>query len=174
MTVTLVLGGARSGKSSYAETLVLQRSGPRAYIATAQARDEEMKARIARHQSDRGPNWTTFEEPLQVTQILKKALESHPVVLLDCLTLWLSNLMEAGHDVEEATMELIATMGDCSSDIVLVSNEVGLGIVPVNDLARAYRDASGRMNMRIAAAADHVYFMAAGLPITMKGHADAR
>lgn len=174
MTVTLVLGGARSGKSSFAEKLVLQQSGPRAYIATAQARDEEMAERIVRHQSDRGPDWTTFEVPLKVSQTIRQASEKHSVILLDCLTLWLSNLMEAGLDIDRATEDLIATMCDCNSDIVLVSNEVGLGIVPVNALARAYRDASGRMNMRVAEAADQVYFLAAGLPLQMKGQADAR
>ncbi len=174
MTVTLVLGGARSGKSSFAEKLVLQQPGPRAYVATAQARDEEMAERIVRHQNDRGPDWTTFEEPLMVAQTIRQASENHTVILLDCLTLWLSNLMEAKQDVDGATEDLITSVRDCNSDIVLVSNEVGLGIVPVNALARSYRDASGRMNMRVAAAADEVYFLAAGLPLQMKGQANAR
>ena len=168
MTVTLVLGGARSGKSSFAEKLVMDRPGPRAYLATAQARDEEMVARITRHQQDRGENWTTCEEPIAISKTIKSVAKTHPVILIDCLTLWLSNLMEAGTNVEEATQELIACFDEVESNIVLVANEVGLGIVPANALARAFRDEAGRMNMRIAEAADTVYFVAAGLANKMK------
>ena len=168
MAITLVLGGARSGKSSFAEKLVLQGSGPRAYLATAQARDDEMAARIERHQLDRGENWSTCEEPVEISNAIRQAAKSHPVILIDCLTLWLSNLMEAGHDVEEATSELIDTLREVSADVVLVANEVGLGIVPANALARAFRDEAGRMNMRIAEVADTVYFVAAGLANKMK------
>ena len=169
MTVTLVLGGARSGKSSFAEKLVSERAGPRAYIATAQARDDEMAARIKRHQQDRGENWTTCEEPVEISKTVRQISKGHPVILIDCLTLWLSNLMEAGHDVDKATDDLIEVLQQISGDVVMVANEVGLGIVPANALARAFRDEAGRMNMRIAEAADTVYFVAAGLANKMKG-----
>ena len=166
MTVTLVLGGARSGKSRHAEGLC---TGERHYIATAQAFDGEMEARIAKHQADRGRNWVTHEAPLNLVAALQTASAPGRSVLVDCLTLWLSNLMLAGQDWSLAVDELVGALAALSGDCVLVSNEVGMGIVPENALARAFRDAQGILNQRVAAMADRVVFVAAGLPLTLKG-----
>lgn len=165
---TLVLGGARSGKSRYAENLVRQAGGG-IYLATAQALDAEMAARIARHRADRGSGWTTVEEPLDLAGALARAAEAGQPILVDCLTLWLSNLMGAGRTVTAETVRLLDTLKTISVPIVLVSNEVGLGIVPDNALARAFRDEAGRLNQAVAQAADRVVFLAAGLPLSLKG-----
>jgi adenosylcobinamide kinase/adenosylcobinamide-phosphate guanylyltransferase len=171
--VTLVLGGARSGKSTHAEKLVtgaLFGAAPRpaVYIATAQAGDVEMATRIMAHRSRRGAAWTTIEEPLRLGEALEAAATHGQPVLVDCLTLWLSNLMHAGADLDEATDELVRALDDHRSPVVLVSNEVGLGLVPETPLGRAFRDAQGRLNMRLAERADRVILMAAGLPLVMK------
>jgi adenosylcobinamide kinase/adenosylcobinamide-phosphate guanylyltransferase len=175
--VTLVLGGARSGKSTYAEKLVsgtLFGAAPRpaVYVATAEAGDVEMATRIMAHRARRGVGWTTIEEPLKLAEALEGAqarVESRgQPVLVDCLTLWLSNLMHVGADLDEATDELLQALGDGASPVVFVSNEVGLGLVPETPLGRSFRDAQGRLNMRIAERADRVILMAAGLPLTMK------
>ena len=175
--VTLVLGGARSGKSTHAEKLVtgtLFGAAPRpaVYIATAEAGDVEMATRIMAHRARRGAGWTTIEEPLKLAEALEGAqarVESRgQPVLVDCLTLWLSNLMQVGADLDEATDDLLQVLGDGGSPVVFVSNEVGLGLVPETPLGRAFRDAQGRLNMRIAERADRVILMAAGLPLTMK------
>ena len=175
--VTLVLGGARSGKSTYAEKLVsgtLFGAAPRpaVYIATAEAGDVEMATRIMAHRARRGAGWTTIEEPLKLAEALEGAqarVESRgQPVLVDCLTLWLSNLMQAGADLDQATDELLQVLGDGGSPVVFVSNEVGLGLVPETPLGRSFRDAQGRLNMRVAEHADRVILMAAGLPLTMK------
>jgi adenosylcobinamide kinase/adenosylcobinamide-phosphate guanylyltransferase len=175
--VTLVLGGARSGKSTYAEKLVsgtLFGAAPRpaVYIATAEAGDVEMATRIMAHRARRGAGWTTIEEPLKLAEALEGAqarVESRgQPVLVDCLTLWLSNLMQAGADLDQATDDLLQVLGDGGSPVVFVSNEVGLGLVPETPLGRSFRDAQGRLNMRIAEHADRVILMAAGLPLTMK------
>jgi len=171
--VTLVLGGARSGKSTHAEKLVtgaLFGAPPRpaVYIATAEAGDVEMATRIMAHRSRRGTAWTTIEEPLKLADALEAAASHAQPVLVDCLTLWLSNLMHAGSDLDEATDELLMTLGECRSPVVLVSNEVGLGVVPETPLGRAFRDAQGRLNMRVAERADRVILMTAGLPLLMK------
>ena len=175
--VTLVLGGARSGKSTYAEKLVsgtLFGAAPRpaVYIATAEAGDVEMATRIMAHRARRGAGWTTIEEPLKLAEALEGAqarVESRgQPVLVDCLTLWLSNLMQAGADLDQATDELLQALGDGGSPVVFVSNEVGLGLVPETPLGRSFRDAQGRLNMRVAEHADRVILMAAGLPLTMK------
>jgi len=169
---TLVLGGARSGKSRHAERLVHDyaalRDAARVYVATGEAHDEEMRARIAAHRQQRGPGWITRESPLDLVGTL--VAESGParVVLVDCLTLWLSNLMHAGRDVESETDRLVRLLRDLSGPVVLVANEVGLGIVPDNQLARAFRDHAGRMNQAIAAASQRVVFVASGLPLTLK------
>ncbi|MCC7274361.1 MAG: bifunctional adenosylcobinamide kinase/adenosylcobinamide-phosphate guanylyltransferase [Alphaproteobacteria bacterium] len=168
-TLTLVLGGARSGKSRYAEQQVEEAAASGLYIATATATDREMAARIRHHRERRGPFWTTVEEPLHLAHALEThALPGRPI-LVDCLTLWLSNLMAEGRSVEAATDRLIATLADLPVPVVLVANEVGQGIVPDNALARAFRDHAGRMNQRIAAAAERVVVMMAGLPMTVKG-----
>jgi adenosylcobinamide kinase/adenosylcobinamide-phosphate guanylyltransferase len=175
--VTLVLGGARSGKSTYAEKLVtgtLFGASPRpaVYIATAEAGDVEMATRIMAHRARRGVGWTTVEEPLRLAEALEGAQartdsRGQPV-LVDCLTLWLSNLMHVGADLDEATDALLQALGDGGSPVVFVSNEVGLGLVPETPLGRSFRDAQGRLNMRIAERADRVILMAAGLPLIMK------
>jgi adenosylcobinamide kinase/adenosylcobinamide-phosphate guanylyltransferase len=167
--MALILGGARSGKSRYAEALVqsVARRTP-IYIATAEARDDEMQARIAQHRAQRGDGWHTIEEPLALPARLQQN-ESGDVVLVDCLTLWLSNLILADHDIEDAAARLCAALAASPAQIVLVANEVGLGIVPENALARRFRDEAGRLNQRVAALADHVAFIAAGLPLLLKG-----
>jgi len=167
--VTLVLGGARSGKSRYAEGLVTVRPQPWIYVATAEAWDDEMRARIVRHQDDRGPGWTTVEEPLDLPGVLRRHAVAGTTVLVDCLTLWLSNLMGAERDVDAATADLLEALRSVAGTVVLVSNEVGLGIVPDNALARAFRDHAGRLHQRVAAQVPRVVFVVAGLPMTVKG-----
>ncbi|NUB31879.1 bifunctional adenosylcobinamide kinase/adenosylcobinamide-phosphate guanylyltransferase [Azospirillum brasilense] len=167
--ITLVLGGARSGKSRYAEGLVTASPGPRVYIATAQVWDSEMADRVARHKQDRGPGWTTVEEPLDLPGALRRHAGSGANVLVDCLTLWLSNLMMADADVPARSTELLAALAGVEGRVVLVSNEVGLGIVPDNALARRFRDHAGRLHQDIAAVAQRVAFVAAGLPLLLKG-----
>ena len=165
-SLTLVLGGARSGKSAHAEALVTARPGPWLYLATAQAFDTEMAARIAEHRARRSAGWQTREVPLALPDALADA-DGRPA-LVDCLTLWLSNLMLADRDPAAATDRLAAALAGRSGPVVLVSNEVGLGIVPENALARRFRDAAGRLNQRVAALADSVVLTVAGLPMTMK------
>ena len=169
--VTLVLGGARSGKSRYAEALVRDLTPPggtRLYVATGQALDDEMRLRIAAHRAQRGADWRTLDIPLDLAEALQSEARAGCAVLVDCLTLWLSNLMHAGRDIAAATQVLAAALAHAVCPVVLVANEVGLGIVPDNALARAFRDHAGHLNQRIAAAADRVVFMAAGLPLTLK------
>jgi adenosylcobinamide kinase/adenosylcobinamide-phosphate guanylyltransferase len=160
-----VLGGARSGKSAYAERLIGDRG---LYLATAEAGDEEMAERIRLHRRRRGTGWQTVEEPLDLAGALERHACADRPVLVDCLTLWLSNLMAAERDVETETQRLIHRLGTLPCPLVLVSNEVGLGIVPATPLGRAFRDHAGRLNQRVAAAADRVIFVAAGLPLTLK------
>jgi len=166
--LTLVLGGARSGKSSYAEALVRDAGRGCVYIATAQAFDDEMRDRIARHRADRPADWTTIEAPLDLVQAIG-ALPANRPVLVDCLTLWLSNTMLAERDVEAACDALLQALARAAPPVVCVSNEVGLGIVPDNALARRFRDAQGTLNQRIAAQADRVVLLTAGLPLVLKG-----
>ena len=165
--IVLVTGGARSGKSVIAESRTLQ-LGPRAsYIATAQAFDGEMAARIGDHQARRGPEWTTHPAPLDLVGALTSTDGQGPR-LVDCLTLWLTNLMLADHDWGQASQELLLALPQQSDPVVFVTNEVGCGIVPDNALARAFRDAAGLLNQRIAAVADEVIFAVAGLPMKVK------
>lgn len=163
--VTLVLGGARAGKSGYALALL----GGGLFVATAEAGDAEMAERIAAHRAERGASWATIEEPLDLPAVLRRHAGDRRPILVDCLTLWLSNLMHRDRDIAEATAALLAALEDRGSETVLVTNEVGLGIVPDNALARRFRDAQGTLNRRIAARADRVIFMAAGLPLVLKG-----
>jgi adenosylcobinamide kinase / adenosylcobinamide-phosphate guanylyltransferase len=165
-SITLILGGARSGKSAYAERLVTALPPPWLYCATAQALDDEMRARIAHHQQRRGEGWLTVEAPLELAPVL--AAETRPV-LVDCLTLWLTNTMLAGRDAAAETAALIAATRASRAPIVFVANEVGLGIVPDNALAREFRDHAGRLNQAVAAIANKAVFMAAGLPMVLKG-----
>jgi adenosylcobinamide kinase / adenosylcobinamide-phosphate guanylyltransferase len=167
--ITLVLGGARSGKSRHAEALVRATGLSRIYVATAQAFDDEMRQRIAQHRADRAADgWTTVEEPLALADALVRTAHPGSAVLVDCLTLWLTNVMLADQDVERAQAELLSVLGRLESPVVCVSNEVGLGIVPETPLGRRFRDAQGRLNQAVAAAADHVHFIAAGLPLVLK------
>jgi adenosylcobinamide kinase / adenosylcobinamide-phosphate guanylyltransferase len=167
--VSLVLGGARSGKSRHAEALIEAAAACARYVATAEAGDDEMRARIVLHRARRGPRWTTIEEPVALAQILRAEARADRPVLVDCLTLWLSNLMVRGRDVALETAGLAAALEALPGPVVLVANEVGLGIVPDNPLAREFRDHAGRLNRDIAALADHVVFLAAGLPLVLKG-----
>jgi len=162
--VTLVLGGARSGKSAYAERIL----GGGLYLATAEAKDAEMKARIERHRARRGSGWKTVEEPLDILRVLQDHAAPEGPVLVDCLTLWLSNLMAAGRDWQAAADDLVANLPKLKGPVVLVSNEVGLGVVPANALARAFVDAAGITHQRIASIADRVVFMTAGIPTVLK------
>lgn len=166
--VILVLGGARSGKSAYAESLVEGIEGDPIYIATATPSDEEMAARIAAHKARRGDHWSTVEEPRDLTGVIAAHAVTGRAVLVDCLTLWLANVMADGADPESETGRLVETLRGAAAPVVLVSNEVGFGIVPDNALARAFRDHAGRLNQAVAAAADRVVFIAAGLPLTLK------
>jgi adenosylcobinamide kinase / adenosylcobinamide-phosphate guanylyltransferase len=163
--LTLVLGGARSGKSRHAESLVTALPPPWIYAATAQALDDEMTARIAEHRARRDPRWQTIEAPRDIASVIERA---HGAVLVDCLTLWLTNLMLAGADLEAETERLEQAIGCARHPVVLVANEVGLGIVPENALARRFRDAAGRLNQAIAARADRVVLMVAGIPMQAK------
>lgn len=166
--VTLVLGGARSGKSRFAESLFAATPGPWIYLATGEAGDAEMAARIRHHRERRGEGWITIEETLDLSDALHGAAGKGRAILVDCLTLWVSNLMAAGRDVTAETKCLIAALPQVAAPIIFVANEVGFGIVPDNALARAFRDDAGSVNQAIAAAADRVYFIAAGLPLVMK------
>lgn len=163
--LTLVLGGARSGKSRFAETWLMKAAPPWTYVATGEAGDAEMAARIMAHQARRGAGWATVEVPLALAEVITT---TRGPLLIDCLTLWLSNQMWAGNSIEDETQRLLAALGTAAGPVVVVTNEVGLGIVPDNALARDFRDAQGRLNAQVAAAADHVVFIAAGLPLTLK------
>ncbi|NMM45326.1 bifunctional adenosylcobinamide kinase/adenosylcobinamide-phosphate guanylyltransferase [Rhodospirillaceae bacterium KN72] len=174
MTKTsLILGGARSGKTARALALAEQayeRDGlVPVYIATAQAFDSEMEDRIARHREERGTHWSTVEAPLDLCDAIRERTSPRHVLLVDCLTLWLSNITFADRDIAEESQKLVDALRAASGPVVVVSNEVGLSIVPENALARRFRDDQGRLNQTIAAAVDHVEFVAAGLPLVLKG-----
>lgn len=164
--LTLVLGGARSGKSRFAESLARQHGGPRTYIATAEAFDDEMRQRIAKHREQRaGDGWQTIEATLDPAAVLPR----EGLALLDCVTVWLGNLMHHGRDLRTEVAKLCATLETCPAEVILVSNEVGLSIVPENAMARRFRDEQGLANQALAAIADNVFFIAAGLPLKLKG-----
>ena len=167
--VCLVLGGARSGKSLFAERQIEATGLAACYIATAEARDAEMTERIRRHRKRRGDTWTTVEEPLYLADALDNAISPETAVLVDCLTIWLANVMASGHSPERDIDGLLRVLGKATGQVVLVSNEVGLGIVPENALAREFRDEAGIMHQRIAATAGRVIFVTAGLPLVLKG-----
>lgn len=168
MTRLLVLGGARSGKSRYAQARAESLPGELLYIATAQALDAEMADRIARHRDDRGARWTTLDVPLDLPGAVLAHAAPGRVLLVDCLTLWTSNLMFAERDLDAETEALAGALAEARGPVILVANEVGLGIVPDNALARRFRDAAGRLNQAVAAAADEVQLVAAGLPLRLK------
>ncbi len=164
----LVLGGARSGKSRFAQASAEALPGELVYVATAQAFDDEMADRIARHRDDRGARWRTVEEPLALAAAIVREAAPRRIVMVDCLTLWASNLILADRDPRSATAGLIGALAGLACPIILVSNEVGLGIVPDNALARRFRDVTGELNQAVAAAADSVILMTAGLPLALK------
>ena len=166
--LTLVLGGAASGKSTFAETLVLQGGSDPVYIATAQIFDDEMAEKVRQHREMRGAGWITIEEPMDVPSALAQVGPAQPV-LIDCATLWLTNLILGEHDVVAHTDKLIAALATCNGPVVIVSNEVGQGIVPDNALSRKFRNAQGRLNQQLAAEADLVVAVMAGLLLTLKG-----
>ena len=167
---TLVLGGARSGKSRHAEALACASGLERCYVATATPFDAEMGARIARHRADRASaGWVTIEEERALGAVITREARPNRVLLIDCLTLWLNNLFFAGEDIEAAQASLITTLAGAKGPVILVSNEVGLGLVPETPLGRDFRDAQGRLNQAVAAIVPNVVFIAAGLPLWLKG-----
>lgn len=166
--LTLVLGGTRSGKSAYAEKLFAGAETP-VYLATGTAGDGEMGERIAKHKERRGERWKTIEEPIGLAAALLRESRPDQPILVDCLTLWLGNLMGGGRDVTQACDALISVLPRLKGPVVLVSNEVGWGIVPDNALARRFRDHAGELHQRIAEIADSVVLVAAGLPVSLKG-----
>jgi len=169
--IYFITGGARSGKSAFAESLAKDLGLKRAYLATAQALDAEMVARIEHHRRRRGAAWDTFEEPLAVAELVRKLTGRYEVLLLDCLTLWLSNIMARtgrDDDIHAGVGDLCAALREFAGSVIVVSNEVGLGIVPDNPLARRFRDLAGFANQRIAQAADEAYLLTAGIPMKIK------
>ena len=174
--LTLILGGARSGKSRYAETLVMGAAASGTYIATADPGDPEMAARIEEHRRQRnyrghGEFWHTVEESLDLAGAIRTHAAPAQPILVDCLTMWLSNLMLAGRVVEHEGEILCAALREAGGPVVLVANEVGMGLVPETPLGREFRDEAGRLNQQVAALADRVVFVAAGLPLVLKGAA---
>lgn len=164
----LILGGARSGKSAYAEQMVLACGNTPHYVATSQIFDDEMKQRVQQHQHRRGTQWSVTEEPLNLCEAIEDAQTGNSAILVDCLTLWLSNLMHHERNVDTETSKLLDLIPGLSQPIIFVSNEVGMGIVPENALARSFRDHQGRLNQKLAATVDRVDFIAAGLPLNLK------
>jgi adenosylcobinamide kinase/adenosylcobinamide-phosphate guanylyltransferase len=174
--IIFITGGARSGKSAYAENLAIRQGGPLAYIATAQALDSEMAERVRRHQKRRGDIWETIEEPVHLCQALARCDGRYRAILIDCITLWLTNLLMKydylEEPVEERIMEdvtrLKVTLHDMETTLILVTSEVGMGIVPENGLARLFRDIAGMTNQMLAAVADEAWLVASGLPLRLK------
>ncbi|MGB7912175.1 MAG: bifunctional adenosylcobinamide kinase/adenosylcobinamide-phosphate guanylyltransferase [Desulfobaccales bacterium] len=171
--MALVLGGARSGKSRYALSLAESFPAPRLFLATGEARDEEMAARIAAHQEERGPGWETREAPLKLPEAVGQGQGRYGAILVDCLTMWLANLMlretAPDDDLQTESRRLLALLERLTTPTIFVSNEVGLGIVPEGPLARRYRDSLGWLHQQVARAADLVVLVVAGLPLTLKG-----
>ncbi len=179
--IIFITGGARSGKSSFALNEASKLKGQKAYIATAEALDSEMKERIEKHKKDRGSDWNTYEEPLKIASVLSGIKDKYGVVIIDCLTIWLSNIMLQSKQPENAINEFLQVLGSLSSssrlnslngfnglNLFIVSNEVGMGIVPDNELTRKFRDFAGILNQKVAEAADDVYLVTAGIPIKIK------
>ncbi|WP_050525169.1 bifunctional adenosylcobinamide kinase/adenosylcobinamide-phosphate guanylyltransferase [Pseudorhodobacter ferrugineus] len=168
MSLTLVTGGAKSGKSRFAEGLVVQSGRPRVYIATAQIWDEEMRVKVDTHREGRGPNWQTVEAPRDVGAALA-TVSPDAVVLLDCATMWLTNVMLADGDIEAEAAGMLAALAACPAPVVVVTNELGWSIVPDNALARRFQNAQGRLNQQLAAQAGLVVAVISGLPVVLKG-----
>lgn len=166
----LILGGARSGKTGLGERMAMRAGDKPAYLATAEALDGEMRDRVQTHQRQRQGRFATIEEPIEITREIVKAAKTHDVILVDCLTLWITNLLGANRDVAAAVDDLVVTLGEIrTTKVILISNEVGLGIVPDNAMARSFRDLAGEAHQRLAEICDDVYFVVAGLPMTIKG-----
>jgi adenosyl cobinamide kinase/adenosyl cobinamide phosphate guanylyltransferase len=177
MKIVLVIGGARSGKSSFVLTEALKFKGQKAYIATGEALDDEMKERIERHKKDRDKEWNTIEEPLKISATLSGIKDKYKVIVLDCLTLWLSNILLREEDAEDSIQRLIDELKRLkntlrithhASRLYIISNEVGMGIVPDNELARRFRDLAGYLNQKVAEIADEVYLLVTGIPVKIK------
>lgn len=170
MLSTLVLGGARSGKSRYALALGERSAatGERVFVATAVRSDDEMSARIDKHQADRGAEWRTVEEPVELARVISEHCTADSVVVVDCLTLWLNNVMLHGRDIGSELEALVYGIDSANGELVIVSNELGLGLVPDTPLGREYRDWHGAMNQRVATVCDSVLLMVAGVPMTVK------
>ena len=168
--VVFVIGGTRSGKSAFALSQATELEGRKVYIATAQAFDAEMIGRIEKHKKERGNDWETMEEPIHLGDAVRKGMASHDVVIIDCLTIWLSNLFCARGDIRATSDEFLDALRSLrgSSRLFIVSNEVGMGIVPENALAREFRDVAGKMNQNVAQIADEVFLVAAGIPVRIK------
>ncbi|UAB90819.1 bifunctional adenosylcobinamide kinase/adenosylcobinamide-phosphate guanylyltransferase [Ruegeria sp. SCSIO 43209] len=166
--LTFILGGAASGKSAFAEQLAVSTGKSRVYLATSQVFDDEMRLKIRQHIAQRGSGWTTIEAPFDLSPELAK-LTNDQICLIDCATMWLTNHLLAENNLEEAQAGLLEAMKTCTAQIVVVSNEVGHGIVPDNALSRRFREAQGRLNIALAAQADRVVQVTAGLPLVLKG-----
>ncbi len=167
--LTFITGGARSGKSSLALELAVKQGSRRAFVATMDPRDEELKQRVENHRTERGDGWDTFEEPVDIVPVLKKIdNERYDAVVLDCLTLWLSTVMLAGRNIEADCDALTETLSGMSTPVYVVSNELGMGVVPDNALAREFRDHMGRLNQLVARDANEVYMAVSGIPIRIK------
>lgn len=167
--IVLVLGGARSGKSAFAEGLIDASGLKKAYLATGQVFDSEMESRVDLHKARRGAEWALTEEPLDLAGVLERTAAPDTAVLVDCLTLWVTNLMMAERPVADEMAQLVERIGKLPGTVAFVSNEVGQGIVPDNAMARSFRDHAGRLHQAIAAVAEEVYFVTAGLPLKLKG-----
>lgn len=169
--LTFITGGARSGKSSFALGEASALEGRRAFVATLEPNDEEMEKRMELHRKERGAEWDTREEPLDLAGLVKRLSSEYDVAVVDCLTLWLSNVMHASKEIEKEITNLVEGLSEAkeSIDIYVVSNEVGMGIVPENEMARKFRDHAGRLNQKVAAVADEVFLMASGIPVRIKG-----
>lgn len=163
-----VFGGARSGKSRYAEKLVLGSGRKPVYVATSEVRDDEMEERVLHHQNRRGPEWDLVECPLDIADVIRDESDPSKILLIDCLTLWLTNVWFSDRDLQSGIAQLSDAIETAKGPVVAVSNEVGMGIVPETKLGREFRDEQGRLNQRIAALSSHVFFVAAGLPLCLK------
>ncbi len=175
--IVFITGGARSGKSGFALDSAAAFPGRKGFIATATAVDEEMRERIARHRADRGAAWQTIEEPLQLAGAIGEAAGTFDVIVVDCLTVWLSNVLWSGLDALRETERLVLALEDIRhtalTSLYIVSNEVGMGIVPENEVARKFRDLAGMLNQKIATVSDEVYLVTAGIPIKIKGKGES-
>jgi len=167
--ITFITGGARSGKSSFALKIASKRGRKKAFIATSEPIDEEMKNRILRHKKERPPDWTTFEEPIDISALINNIKRDYDSILIDCLTIWLSNIFHRGLNKDTTINGLISALREPPSDIYIVSNEIGMGIVPESPTTREFRDMAGRLNQMIASIADEVYLVVSGIPIKIKG-----